>query len=83
MTIGRKSDRVTNEREVIIMFWIVDRIEGDYATIESSSGTFNLELKYLPDDIKEGDTISVIRDARENEERADRIFEKMSKLFKD
>ena len=83
MTTGLKSGKVTNEREVIIMFWIVDRIEGEYAIIESSSGVFKLELKYLPDDIKEGDTISVIRDARETEERADRIFEKMSKLFKD
>lgn len=65
------------------MFWIVDRIEGEYAVIETSEGSFNILLKFLPDDIKEGDTISVIRDAREGEERADRIFEKMSKLFKD
>ncbi len=65
------------------MFWVVDRIEGEYAVIESSAGTFNLELKFLPDDIKEGDTISVIRDEREGEERADKIFEKMTKLFKD
>lgn len=65
------------------MFWIVDRIEGEYAVIETSAGTLNIELKFLPDDIKEGDTISVKRDDRESEERAERIFEKMSNLFKD
>lgn len=65
------------------MFWTVDRIEEDKAVVETPGGTVNIDLKFLPEGIKEGSKISLEIDKSEEEKTRERIREKMSRLFKD
>lgn len=63
------------------MRWIVDRIEGEVAVIETENGTINIALIHLPEGIKEGSVITVI--AGDDEKRRERIKERMDRLFVD
>lgn len=65
------------------MLWTVDRIEEDFAVIETPSGMINIELKFLPEGIAEGNIISLNIDISEEEKTTARIKEKMNRLFKD
>ena len=65
------------------MLWIIDRIENGIAVIETESGTFELELKYLPEGTKEGNVIKLTSSSEEEQKRRDSIKKKMNRLFTD
>ncbi|MEW6307634.1 MAG: DUF3006 domain-containing protein [Bacillota bacterium] len=39
--------------------FIIDRLEGDWAVVESSAGVFNLPRALLPEGAKEGDVLKL------------------------
>lgn len=63
------------------MNWIIDRIEGDIAVIETSNGMINIPTVHLPEGTKEGSIINLV--IGEDEEKTKRIKEKMDRLFVD
>lgn len=65
------------------MIWTVDRIENNIAVIETPNGNVNIELKFLPEDIREGSKITVKTDAAEKETAEKRIKEKLNRLLKE
>lgn len=69
--------------ERITMLWIVDRIENDIAVIETEFGSVNIELKFLPSGIKEGNVIKLDLSPEDEEKRRERIRKKMNRLFTD
>ena len=67
---------------------VVDRFEENIAVCEDrdTGKTYNIELKNLPQDVREGDIIKLengkyVKDEKEKEEISDRINEKMNNLW--
>jgi len=62
---------------------IVDRFEGDWAVIEYGGTTFNLPRSLLPQDVKEGDviTISISVDETVTKERKQNSEEMLKDFF--
>lgn len=64
------------------MQWIIDRMEGKIAVVESQKGTiFSVPVSALPKNAKEGDVLSVSVDEQTTEDRRTSIKDKMKKLF--
>ena len=62
---------------------IIDRIEGDWAVIEYRGTTFNFPRSLLPQDVKEGDviTMNISVDHAVTKERRQKAEEMMKGLF--
>ena len=65
------------------MIWTIDRIENGIAVIETPTGIFNIEIKHLPQELKEGNKLILKIDKNEEECVNERINIKMKKLFLD
>lgn len=64
------------------MQWIIDRMEGKIAVVESQNGAiFSVPVSALPKNAKEGDVLSVSVDEQTTEDRRTSIKDKMKKLF--
>ena len=61
---------------------IIDRIEGDFAVVETSNGLINIPRADLPTNAKEGDVLVLGLDKNETEARKKRIDGMMNSLFK-
>ena len=61
---------------------VIDRFEGDFAVIETSSGMINVPKADVPTDAKEGDVLVFIVDRSDTEKRKERIGALMDDLFK-
>lgn len=61
---------------------IVDRIEGNFAVIESGEEMINIPLSEFPANVKEGDVVRLVIDSNETLSRKKRIDEKMKNFFK-
>lgn len=65
------------------MKWIVDRIENDIAVCEFENGGFiDVNIKALPENICEGDVITLHIDKAETDNRKEKIDKLMNDLFK-
>ena len=66
-----------------ISMLIVDRFEGDWVVIEYDGTTFNFPRTLLPQDIKEGDviTISISIDQTVTKDRRQKAKEMMKDFF--
>lgn len=63
---------------------IIDRFEGEWAIVEMTDGKMiNCPRVLLPDNVKEGDIISIIADAKETEKKKIVLTDRMNRLFKD
>jgi len=62
---------------------IIDRLEGDFAVVETDNDMINIPRSELPDGAKEGDVLLLTIRADETDARKKRIEKKMVKLFKD
>lgn len=66
------------------MKWIIDRIEEDFAVIETENGNvFSIPLAVLPENTKEGDALFVTIDKDETLNRKEKINSLMNDLFVD
>lgn len=66
------------------MKFIIDRFEGEFAIVElENMEILDIPRKLLPQDAKEGDTINLIVDKMETENRRKRIQDKFDNLFSD
>lgn len=66
------------------MKFIIDRFEGEFAIVElENKEMIDISRRLLPLDAKEGDTINVIIDRIETENRRERIQNKFDNLFSD
>jgi hypothetical protein len=78
-----KADGFTQKENLSVML-IIDRFEGDFAVVETSSGGFvNIPRADLPAAAREGDVLVIGLNKTETEERKERIDGLMNKLFKD
>lgn len=65
------------------MKWIVDRIENDIAVCELENGSFiDVNCKALPENVHEGDVITLCIDKAETENRKEKIDKLMNNLFR-
>ena len=62
---------------------IIDRIEGDFAIVETDNGMINVPKSELPENAKEGDALKFVIDMEATQGRKQRIDKMMNKLFKD
>ena len=63
---------------------IIDRFEGELAVVELPNGNMiNCPRAMLPDDVKEGDIISIVVDEKATEEKKKSLTDRMNRLFKD
>ena len=62
---------------------IIDRIEGDYAVIETDAGMVNIPKADLPDGAKEGTVLTLHINGQATVTREQKIDSMMNKLFKD
>lgn len=63
---------------------IIDRFEGELAVVELPNGNIiNCPKAMLPDDVKEGDIISIVVDGKATEEKKKSLTDRMNRLFKD
>ena len=62
---------------------IIDRLEGDFAVIETDKGMIDVPRSDIPDNAKEGDTLRFIVDADDTKARKERIEGLMNKVFKE
>ena len=63
---------------------IIDRFEGELAVVELPNGNMiNCPKAILPDDVKEGDIISIVVDEKATEEKKESLTDRMNRLFKD
>lgn len=73
---------------MIVLKYSVDRIEEGFAVCEDENGkTVNIEKEKLPENVKEGDLISIDNGeavilTEETEERRKKLAEKRRALFK-
>lgn len=66
------------------MKWIIDRIEDDFAVIETENEkVFSIPLAIIPKNAKEGDVVFVTIDKTETLNRKERINSLMNDLFVD
>ena len=64
------------------MKFTIDRFEEDYAIVELEDGQMEeIPRGLLPQDAKEGDIISLVKEEDEGEERKKRIENKFNNLF--
>lgn len=64
------------------MKWIIDRIEDDFAVIETENEkVFSIPLAVIPENAKEGDVVFVTIDKAETLNRKERINSLMNDLF--
>ncbi|MDE5985080.1 MAG: DUF3006 domain-containing protein [Eubacterium sp.] len=65
------------------MKWIIDRIENDIAVCELENGTFiDLNINALPENVSEGDVITINIDKNETKSKKEKIDKLMNDLFK-
>jgi hypothetical protein len=62
---------------------IIDRFEGEYAVVETSTGFVNIPRTELPPGALEGDVLELILDSKNAAARKERIDGMMDQLFKD
>ena len=62
---------------------MVDRFEGEYAVVETSSGMIDIPRKDLPPNAKEGDLLVIKVDARSTKTRKAYIEQLVNDVFKD
>jgi hypothetical protein len=62
---------------------IIDRFEGNFAVVETSTGMVNIPRVDIPKTAREGDTLIFLIDKDATDKRKERIEKKMNKLFKD
>lgn len=65
------------------MTWIIDRIENDTAVCETDSIMIDVPLSALPEDVREGDVITLSIDKAQTADRKEKINDLMNTLFKD
>ena len=66
------------------MKMIIDRFEGDFAIIELPNGQMiDCPKELLPDNVKEGNILSIIVDEDVTKEKLQKNTERMNRLFKD
>ncbi len=71
----------------MVMYYTIDRFEGDFAIVETEEGTFfDVSRTLLPPGAKEGDILrqdaaGYIIDLEETKQRAKRIAQKRKDLF--
>ena len=64
------------------MKFTIDRFEDNYAIVELENGEMEeIPRSLLPEEAKEGDTISINKEEGETEERKKRIENKFNNLF--
>lgn len=64
---------------------IIDRFEGEFAVLETDSGTENISRSIIPDNASEGDVLrfesgAYFIDSAATEERREMMIEKLNKL---
>ena len=86
--VGAFIKELTERLEMMEKQLVVDRFEENIAVCEDrdTGKTYNIELKNLPQDVREGDIIKLengkyVKDEKEKEEISDRINEKMNNLW--
>ena len=86
--VGAFIKELTERLEIMEKQLVVDRFEENIAVCEdrATGKTYNIELKNLPQDVREGDIIKLengkyVKDEKEKEEISDRINEKMNNLW--
>lgn len=86
--VGAFIKELTERLEMMEKQLVVDRFEENIAVCEdrTTGKTYNIELKNLPQDVREGDIIKLengkyVKDEKEKEEISDRINEKMNNLW--
>lgn len=67
---------------------IIDRFEGDYAVVETDSGSIDIPRGELPDNAKSGDVLKKTADGfiiaeTETRERRNKILKMMKRLTKE
>ena len=62
---------------------IIDRFEGEFAVVETSTGFINIPRSELPASAREGDVIELGVDEESTDARKERIESMMDQLFKD
>lgn len=66
----------------------IDRIENDFAVVETENGFVNILLSELPDEVKEGSIIEFLEDgeygilADEEKKTRKQNFDELNELFK-
>ena len=61
---------------------IIDRFEGHFAVVETSTGMVNIPTDDIPKEAKVGSVLSLSVNAEKTDEQADRINKLADKLFK-
>ena len=86
--VGAFIKELTERLEMMEKQLVVDRFEENIAVCEdrTTGKTYNIELKNLPQDVREGDIIKLengkyVKDEKAKEEISDRINEKMNNLW--
>lgn len=86
--VGAFIKELTERLEMMEKQLVVDRFEENIAVCEdrATGKTYNIELKNLPQEVREGDIIKLengkyVKDEKEKEEISDRINEKMNNLW--
>ena len=66
------------------MTYTIDRFEGQFAVVEISIGAFaNIPREAIPEEVKEGDIISVTVNKGETDQRKKNISKLMNNLWAD
>lgn len=60
---------------------IVERIEDDIAVIEIENAYIELPLDVLPDDVSEGDVLSIVIDRESTRNKREEVRDKLTELF--
>lgn len=63
------------------MEWIVDRIEENIAVLECGSEMFEINVLYLPQNVKEGDVIKLTICETAKQNKLETAKEKMNRIF--
>ena len=63
------------------MEWIVDRIEENIAVLECGDVMFEINVLFLPKNVKEGDVIKLSIDETAKNNKLETAKEKMNRLF--
>jgi len=61
---------------------ILDRVEGDFAVLETDSGMINIPRSDLPAGAKEGDVLKLVIDVTATRARKKRFDCRMNRLFR-
>ncbi len=60
---------------------IIDRFEGEYAIVETSSGEMRIPREDIPPAAREGDALRIELDATITEGRAQEMWDKLARLI--